>query len=300
MENTFLGNNLEISRIVHGHWRLAEWNLSSKQLINFIKEIYGLGINAFDHADIYGGHTCEKLFGNALSLEPSFRHNIKIITKCGIVRVDDKNTGKACNNYDYSFEHIVSSVENSLKNFGTDYIDLLLLHRPSPFTDPTEIAEAFDHLKTSGKVLNFGVSNFNQGQFEMLESYLNFDLVTNQVEISPLNIEHFTNGNIDFFLKKRIKPMAWSPLGGGKIFRPSNYREHNILSVLKDIANELDIEKIETVAYAWLLKHPVKIIPVTGSGNIERIKTAVKSLDIKMSLEQWFRIYVAANGEFLP
>lgn len=202
--------------------------------------------------------------------------------------------------YNYSYEHIVSSVENSLKNLKTDYLDLLLLHRPSPFFDPEEVAKAFDHLKESGKVKYFGVSNFNITQFEMLQKYLSVELMTNQVEISPYCLEHFENGNMDYFIREKIRPMAWSPLAGGQLFNPNNPKAERVRNVLIKIAAELDTNSIDIVAYAWLLKHPVNIIPIIGSGKIERINSAVEALNIEMSLEQWFYIYNAAKGEELP
>ncbi len=188
MDYVKLSNTLELSRIVHGHWRLAEWNLSSQELLKLIEQTVELGVTTFDHADIYGGYSCEKLFGNALSLKKELRQNIQIITKCGIKLVSDKFPKQSINHYDYSYQHIVSSVEDSLRNFNSDYIDLLLLHRPAPFFNPEEVAKAFSYLKQSGKVLNFGVSNYTPMQFDMLASYSDEKLVTNQVEIYSLHI----------------------------------------------------------------------------------------------------------------
>jgi predicted oxidoreductase len=187
-----------------------------------------------------------------------------------------------------------------LSNFRTDYVDLLLLHRPSPFFDPEEVAKAFSHLKQSGKVLHFGVSNFNPRQFEMLNSYVDEKLVTNQVEISPFCLEHFENGNIDFFLKEKIKPMAWSPMAGGNILNPSGEKGQRVLKALLEVASELNDEPVDKIIYAWILKHPAKILPIVGTGKISRIKNAVEALDIDMTLEQWFKIYIAAKGEELP
>lgn len=300
MNTIKLTNDLEISRIVHGHWRLAEWNLSKQKLLKLTEQAIKLGITTFDHADIYGNYSCEKLFGDALELKPSLRKNIQLITKCGIKLTSDKFPKRTLNHYDYSYKYIVSSVENSLKNFQTDYIDLLLLHRPSPFFNPEEVAKAFSFLKKSGKVLHFGVSNFTPQQFELLNSYTNEKLVTNQVEISPLCLEHFNNGNIDYFLQKNIKPMAWSPLAGGQLLNPTTEKEHRIFKKLTEIANNLQIETIDKLIYSWLLKHPAKIIPVVGSSKIERIKNAVDAINIDMSLEQWFQIYTASTGVNVP
>lgn len=300
MEKVKLGSNLKVSPLIHGHWRLLDWKLSNQKLLKLTEQLIDLGITTFDHADIYGNYNCEKLFGNALSLRKDLRKNIQIITKCGIAPVSDKFPERKTGFYDYSFDHIIASVNNSLINFGTDYIDLLLLHRPSPFFDPEDVAKDFSQLKQSGKVLHFGVSNFNPQQYEMLNSYLDDKLVTNQIEISPYCLEHFNNGNIDFFLEKRIIPLGWSPLAGGKIIIPKSEKELRIFNSLNEVAEELGVDSIDKIVYSWLLKHPAKIIPIMGSGKISRIKNAIEALNIEMNTEQWFKIYIASVGEELP
>lgn len=300
MKKIKLADNLEISPLVHGHWRLFDWKLSDQKLLELTQQLIELGITTFDHADIYGNYNCEKLFGNVLDIKKDLRNKIQIITKCGIKPVSDKFPVRQIGYYDYTFEHIISSVNNSLANFRTDYIDLLLLHRPSPFFDPEEVAKAFSHLKQSGKVLHFGVSNFNPQQYEMLSSYTSDALVTNQVEISPFCLEHFDNGNMDFFLKKRIKPLGWSPVAGGKILNPKDKKDQRIFNSLTEVADELDVDSIDKVIYCWLLKHPAHIIPIIGSGKISRIKNAVEALNIDMSIEQWIKIYIASVGKALP
>jgi len=300
MKKVKLADHLEISPLVHGHWRLLDWKLSDQELLKLTQQIVELGITTFDHADIYGNYECEKQFGNALAIKKALRNKIKIVSKCGIKLVSDKFPERQIDYYDYRYEHIISSVNNSLANFRTDYIDLLLLHRPSPFFNPEEVAKAFSHLKQSGKVLHFGVSNFNPRQYEMLSSYVDDTLVTNQVEISPFCLEHFDNGNMDFFLEKRIKPMAWSPLAGGKLINPEGEKGQRIFKCLAEVADELDIEYIDKIIYCWLLKHPAHIIPIIGSGKISRIENAIKALDIDMSMEQWMKIYIASVGKKLP
>ncbi|HQB79099.1 MAG TPA: aldo/keto reductase, partial [Tenuifilaceae bacterium] len=155
-----LASNLSISRVVHGHWRLSDWNLTPQQLLSLVQGAMEIGVTTFDHADIYGGYTCEQLFGNALALKPELRPQLQIVTKCGIKLMSPKYPERTVKHYDYSYAHIVDSVNASLKNFGTSYIDLLLLHRPAPFINPEEVAKAFSVLGQSGKVLQFGVSNF--------------------------------------------------------------------------------------------------------------------------------------------
>lgn len=300
MEKVTLSDNLKISRIVHGYWRLTNWNFSLQEILKLTEQALELGITTFDHADIYGNYSCEKFFGDALNLKKNIRKDIQIITKCGIKLVSDKFPERKIKIYDYSYEHIITSVEKSLQNFGTDYIDLLLLHRPAPFLNPKEISKAFSELKKSGKVLNFGVSNFSPTQFEMLNLLTEEKLVTNQVEISPYCLENFENGNFDFFQKEKIKPMAWSPLAGGKLINPQDNKANRIHQVLCEIAEELNINSIEKIILAWLLNHPAGIIPILGTGKIDRLNIAAEAISLKLSLEQWYRIYNASTGVELP
>ena len=300
MEKIKLSKDLKISRLVHGQWRMADWKMNGKEILNLTEQVIELGITTFDNADIYGDYACEELFGNALSLKKELRKDIQIITKCGIQLISNKYPKRKVQHYDYSYKHIIASVESSLKKLHTDYIDLLLLHRPAPFFNPEEVAKAFSILKNNGKVLHFGVSNFNIIQFEMLNAHTDEKLITNQVEISPFCLAHFDNGNMDFFLKERIVPMAWSPLAGGSFIDPKSEKEIRIVQALKEVAEELNSKSIDKIMYSWLLNHPASIIPIIGSGKIERIKNAIDSLDIEMNLEQWYKIYIASKGEPLP
>jgi predicted oxidoreductase len=300
MSKIKLAKGLKLSRIVHGHWRLKDWNLSRQELLSLIEKVMDLGITSFDHADIYGNYSCETLFGEAVGSKNKLRKNMQLITKCGIKLKSDKNPLQRIKFYDYSYGHIVQSAERSLVNLKTDYIDLLLFHRPSPFFDPGEVAKAMEHLRKSGKVLFFGVSNFTPAQFNMLAAHSSIPLVTNQVEISPYCLEHFENGNMEHFLEHNIKPIAWSPMEGGKLLNPSDEKGQRIFNSITEIAQELNVDEVEKIVYSWLLKHPASIIPVVGSSKPERIKHATCALDVNMSIEQWFRIYNAARGSELP
>jgi len=300
MKKVKLASDLEVSRIVQGHWRLSDWNLPSKDLLKMTEQSIDLGVTTFDHADIYGDYSCEELFGNALKLNKHIRPKIQIITKCGIKLLSKKFPNRQLTYYDYGYDYLLSSVEKSLKNLGTDYIDILLLHRPSPFFNPEEVAEAFDYLKKTGKVRHFGVSNFTSKQFEMLNSFIEEPLVTNQIEMSPYCLEHFDNGNIDYFMQHKIKPMAWSPLAGGKLLNPQDDKGKRIFKALEEVALELSVKNVDQIVYSWLLNHPATIIPLIGSGKINRLQNAVDSLSIKMSLAQWFKIYVASTGQEVP
>ena len=300
MDIVKLRDDLEFSRIVHGYWRLMEWNLSDNELVKLIEEVYDLGITTVDHADIYGNFSCEEKFGNALKLKKGLREKLQIVTKCGIKFPSINRPENKSHCYDTSKEHIINSAERSLKNFNTDYLDLLLIHRVDALLNPEEVAEAFTRLKNQGKVRYFGVSNFLPSQFNMLNSYLDNSLVTNQVEISPLCLDAFEDGTLDLMLEKRVKPMAWSPLAGGRLFKGNDERDIRVQKVLNKIKEEVSANDIDEVAYAWLLMHPSKIMPIVGSGKLERIKAAGKATEIKLTRDQWFEIYVASRGVDIP
>ena len=300
MEKIKLAEGLEFSRIVHGQMRILDWNMSSADLLKFIEQIMELGIDTFDNADIYGNYSCEEIVGNALSLKPSIRKDMKIVTKCGIKIMSDKFPKQKIQYYDYRYDYIIGEAEKSLRNLKTDYIDVLLLHRPSDLLNPEEVAKAFDKLKKEGKVRYFGVSNFLSHDYSMLQSYTDEELVTNQVEISPYRLTHFENGNMNFFLENRIKPMAYCPMADGRLVVPTDEKSERIVTVLKEIAEELNVDGVDKIIYSWLFMHPSSIMPINGSGKIERISRTVEALDLKMSVEQWSRILTASRGIPLP
>jgi len=299
MERVSLSPEVEISRIVHGMWRLTEWNFSKADTVQFVEQCLEKGIDTFDHADIYGNYTCETMFGDALGEHPALNQRLKIVTKCGIKLVSENRPEHYIQHYDTSFDHIVWSAENSLKQLKRDNVDLLLIHRPDPNMNPYEIARAFNKLRDEGKVKEFGVSNFLPSQFNALQTYLEFPLVTNQVEISVATLREFENGVIDQCLEYDMQPMAWSPLAGGAVFTAQTHRFLTIKNVLHKIAKQLGTS-IDQVMYAWLLQHPVGMMPIVGSGKIERVQSAVDALDIKLSTQQWFEIWVASKGENVP
>ncbi|NCC73849.1 MAG: oxidoreductase [Sphingobacteriia bacterium] len=289
-------NSLKVSGIILGMWRLADWKMSRQELYAFLRKAVDRGFSTFDHADIYGDYTCEDIFGQAISVSPSFRSSIEIVTKCGIKLVSNNRPENSFHGYDTSRVHIIRSVERSLKNFRTDYLDLLLIHRPDPIMNVDEIADAFYQLKKDGKVLHFGVSNFLPHQFDLLRSRLDFQLVTNQVEVSVLATEAFFNGVLDQCQLQKICPMAWSPLGGGRLFHDDTPQMDRLRFEMNRIADETGCESLQNIALAWLLKHPSGIIPVLGTGNLSRILQAEKSLQIQLSTDQWFRILTASQG----
>ena len=286
----------EFSRFVMGYWRLMDWNMSPVQLADFIEEHLDLGITTVDHADIYGGYQCEAAFGEALKRAPALRERMEIVTKCGIATTAKPE--HALGHYITDSAHIVKSAEQSLVNLATDRSDLLLIHRPDPLMDADEVAEAFLTLHQSGKVRHFGVSNFTPAQFALLQSRLPFTLATNQVEISPVHQPLLLDGTLDQLQQLRIRPMAWSCLGGGRLFNDEAF--HPLRNELETVARELNAESIEQVVYAWILRLPSKPLPIIGSGKIERVRAALVAEELDMTRQQWFRIRKAALGYDVP
>lgn len=289
----------QISSIVLGVWRLRDWGFSRQDLLTFIHKAVEMGVTTFDQADIYGDYECERLFGEALLLDPALRSRIQNIGKCGIKLKSEKYPDRQIKTYDYSYQYIIDSVDRSLRLLGFDSLDVLLLHRPAPLFPLDEVAAAFDILHSSGRVHHFGVSNFSMVQFEMLRKNINVPLVTNQIEISPYHLEHFHNDNITYLQGERIRPLAWSPLAGGKIFSPTDATSERLHSTLATISQELDVA-IDTLALAWLLHHPSGIVPIIGTGKVERIESAVAALEVPLTDEQWYRIYIASTGKNVP
>ncbi len=299
MEQIKLSEKVSVSRLVHGVWRLADWQLNTSETTKLIAACLEMGIDTFDHADIYGDYSCERLFGDALAEEKSLSQRLKIISKCGIKLLSDKHPDTYIKHYDTSYQHILFSAENSLRNLRRDHLDVLLIHRPDPYINPEEVAEAFTELRQSGKVLEFGVSNFLTDQFDLLQSYLDFPLVTNQIEISALHVEHFQNGVINQCMKERISPMAWSPLAGGKYFEEKALGSAKLQKVIGQLATKYQTSE-DQILYAWLYAHPAKIIPIVGSGKLSRIQAAVDANQIKLSRQEWFEIWTAAVGHEVP
>jgi len=300
MERVRLTEDLYMSRVVQGLWRLKEWNMSEQQRLKFVEEALDMGVTAFDHADIYGDYTCENLFGKVLALKPALRKRMQILTKCGIKLLSSRYPQRKIKHYDTGYDYIISSVERSLENLNTEYIDVLMIHRPDPLMDPAATARAFEKLASDGKVLHFGVSNFTPMQFKMLRRFWDGDLVTNQIEVSPYNLEHFHNGNLEFLLKEGIRPMAWSPLSGGNIFDPHDKKGIRVKEKLEEVAMQLGLDGIDKVIYSWIAHHPAGIMPVTGTGKTQRLKRAVDGLRVPITREQWFEIYSASLGQDVP
>lgn len=276
-----------LSRIVAGVWRWHD--RSVPQMEALVKTSLTCGISSFDHADIYGNYSCEEIFGKLLRGNYSLRNQIELVTKCGIKLLSDKRPTHRIKHYDTSKEYIIWSVENSLTMLATDRIELLLIHRPDPLLNPVEVAEAFSTLKLQGKVLHFGVSNFTSSQFEMLQSYLTFPIVTNQIELSLFHHQTLFDGTVDQLVKNRVSPMAWSPLGGGKYF--NNQITHSI----EKLTLQYGVSSTQLLL-AWLLKHPAQVFPILGTSKPERIMDGANALNINLERQHWFELLKLTAG----
>lgn len=296
-------SGLQVPTIAVGCMRINK--LNEKELSVFIDTAMEKGANFFDHADIYGKKTCEALFGKVIT--PSLREKMILQTKCGIV------SGKM---FDFSYEHIVESVNNSLQNFGTDYIDVLLLHRPDTLMEPEEVAKAFDHLQATGKVRHFGVSNQNPGQMQLLQRAMDMPLCVDQLQFglmhapmiqSGINVNMYhdpaTNrdgGVLEYCRLNSITIQAWSPMQFG--FFKGCFVDHpafpKLNKVLAELGEKYGVSKT-AIAIAWILRHPAKIQPVTGTTNLTRLKDSIDATSVRLTREEWYALYMAA-GNKLP
>lgn len=274
----------------------AKWgkDYSTEELIDLLNFCMDEGLSTFDHADIYGDYTTEGRFGEAFSKSGIKRESIQLITKCGIQYVGETRDNQV-KHYNYSKDYIIWSAEQSLKNLKTDYIDLFLLHRPSPLMHPDEILEAIQRLKLDGKILNFGVSNFTPSQVELIDSKV--DVQANQVEFSLTQHSAMHNGSLDQMIVKGIKPMAWSPLGS--YFRDTNAQTLRIKKILQKLSEKYEASE-DTILLAWIFKHPSKVAPVIGTTNKDRMRNAKHAAQLTLELEDWFSLLVASQGHKVP
>ena len=292
MERISLNKEISLSRIVYGMWRLGDdENTSPEHVRAKIDASLDQGITSFDQADIYGGYEAEEILGNALS-GSDLRNKMEIVTKCDIIAPVGRYTDARVKYYDTSRAHIMASVDHSLRLMGIDHIDLLLIHRPDPLMDHHETGAALDEVIASGKVRSVGVSNFRPCDWELLQSAMKNQLVTNQIELSVLAHESFVNGDVAFHQRIGTPLMAWSPLAGGALFSGDH---PVIMSALSNVALQNNVDET-AVAIAWLLAHPSRILPVLGTNSLERIKGMSDALDVKMDRQTWYEIYTAALG----
>lgn len=291
-----------LSRLVWGAWRAldGEATRTPRGLAGVIEACLDLGITSFDHADIYGGYGVESLFGEALQAWRGERERIEIVTKCGIALVKPARPDHRVKHYDTSGEHIRRSVDASLKALRTDYVDLLLLHRPDPLMDAEETARALEALVAAGKVRHLGVSNHTPAQADLLQARLGLPLVTNQIEASVLHTAPLADGTFDHAQARRMSPMIWSPLGGGRLFTGEDPQALRLRASLEAAAARLGADGIGPVALAWLLRHPSGPVPVVGSSQPARLKALAAAERLDMDRQTWFEILEASTGRPVP
>lgn len=289
-------NNITYSKIIAGTMTWGRWgkNFSRNEMIDLLQYCFAQGITTFDHADIYGGYSTEAEFGNALFESKINRNDIQLISKCGIQMVDDARDN-VVKHYNYSKEYIIWSAEQSLKKLKTDYIDLFLLHRPSPLMQPEVIAEAIIKLIDSGKIKSFGVSNFTPSQIALLETAI--PVSGNQLEFSLTANGFMNDGSLDDCLVNQRMLMAWSPLGS--FFREDSEQVRRLKKLMPKLMDKYEATA-DQLLLAWLLKHPAGAYPVVGTTSKERLKTSLEAVQIELSLEDWFALLEANNGHEVP
>ncbi len=274
----------KVSEAIYGFWRwenLENTPAKMEQIINLCLE---LGINTFDHADIYGDFTIEEHFGKIISNKSFKREDIVLFSKCGIRK--SKN-GKV-NYFDNSRNYIVKSVENSLKNLKTDYLDIFLLNQSDFLADPEQTAMALSEVVNSGKVNHIGVANFTAFQHRLLASYLTIPIVTNHIELNLMNISAIEDGRLDFIKQSFSKPLAWAPLAGGEILDGKEGKSAVLKTKLEAVGKKYEAN-VEQTAVAWLMQ--LGTLPIIGSLSEDRIRNAASASEIKLSREDWYDIY---------
>lgn len=285
----------KLSTIVAGtmNWGVWDKNLSVSEMEHLIHICFENQITSFDHADIYGGYTTESDFGKAFTQSKIDRKKLQLISKCGIQLERARNN--AIKHYDYSKDYIIWSVENSLKNLQTDYLDVLLLHRPSPLMVADEIAEAVSKLKKEGKIIDFGVSNFTASQTELIRQKTEINY--NQIQFSATHHEAMLDGSLDYMQLHNIRPMSWNPLG--TVFREDIEQTRRLKKLLAQLVDKYHLGS-DTILLAWILKHPANVIPVAGTVNIARIQALMKAVEMDLDQLDWFAIWTESMGNKVP
>lgn len=302
MDKVEINQYVSFSKVIQGFWRAHDWQWTPQELNRYLHELVERGITTMDHADIYGDYRCEGIFGEALKLSPELRDSIEIVSKCGIVLPSERLSWTTGHRYDHSRQHIKQSVDRSLQELNVDYLDSLLIHRPSPLMDPNEITDVLMDLVKAGKVKSFGVSNFNKSQYDLLNQCLVCDklhITVNQLEVSPYTLDIMTDGTLNYMQQDNVKVMAWSPLAGGKLFDLADDKAKRIMAIIGPLAQKYQTST-SSIIMAWLNKHPAAILPVIGTHQISRVDEALAGFDITLSDQEWFDIYTASLGHDIP
>ena len=289
--------SIQLSPIIAGvmNWGLWDKNLNTREMNHLIHLFYENGITSFDHADIYGGYTTETAFGKAWANSKIAREKVQFISKCGIQYIAESRPENRIKHYEYSKEYIISSVENSLKNLQTDYLDIFLLHRPSPLMRANEIAEAVEKLKADGKIVSFGVSNFTASQTALIQSKT--EVSFNQIQFSATHHDAMLDGSLDFMELHNIQPMAWNPLGVA--FRENTDQTFRLRQLLAKLVEKYGVGA-DIILLAWVKQHPANILPVAGTINVSRIQQLMKAQTLVLDTQDWFAIWAEPMGHRVP
>lgn len=288
--------NLQLSPVIAGtmNWGVWDKKFNTNEMSNLIRIFSENNITSFDHADIYGDYTTEAEFGEAFKQSGVLRDKTQLITKCGIQYIAPSRNNRI-KHYDYSKDYIVWSAENSLKNLQTDYLDVFLLHRPSPLMVADEIAEAIETLKKDGKIRAFGLSNFTPSQTELIRQKT--EVSFNQIQFSVTHHEAITDGSLDYMQTNNIKPMAWNPLG--TVFREDTEQTRRLKRCLAKMIDKYEMGS-DLILLSWVMQHPARIIPLAGTANVGRIQQLHKAIELKLDIEDWFEIWVESMGNKVP
>lgn len=287
--------NVQLSPIIAGTMNWGAWQkkCSTPEMAHLIRICVENGITSFDHADIYGGYTTEAEFGKGFQLSGVARNQVQLISKCGIQHTQGRSN--ILKHYDYSKEYIIWSVENSLKHLQTDYLDVLLLHRPSPLMQAAEIAAAVEHLKQQGKICSFGLSNFTNSQTALIGQVMNVQF--NQIQFSATHFQPMLDGSLDYMQLHNIKPMAWNPLGN--VFREETEQTCRLKNRLLQLTKKYNVDA-DILLFAWVLKHPSGVLPVAGTTNEARIQQLIKAVELPLTDLDWFAIWTESMGDKVP
>ena len=295
MEKIYLSDSgPKVSPAVYGFYRWNEGDLSQYKMESIIDLCLQLGINTFDHADIYGGYQCEEMFGEIIKSKRIRREEIVLFTKCGINLPHRSRPDIRTKYYDTSKEHILKSIENSLRNLRTDYIDIFLLNQLDPLSDLEETAITLQKLRESGKVKNIGVVNFSVFQHQLLSSFLRIPIVTNHIELNLLNTSAFDNGQIDYIKQKYMRPLATAPLAEGQIANSLEKKPLLIRRKLEELSSKYNAQ-IESIAVAWIVK--LGALPLIGTTDEQRIKNIAAAFDLDLDRQDWYELYHASKGK---
>ena len=285
----------KVSPAIYGFYRWSTEATNSpekmEQIVNLCLE---LGINTFDHADIYGAYQSEEIFGQVISRKSFKREDLVLFTKCGVNIPDISQPGIRVKHYDTSRAHILKSVENSLRKLRTDYIDIFLLDHLDPLSNLEETAVTLTQLKDSGKVKNIGVSNFSVFQHQLLASYLRIPIVTNYIELNLLNTAALDNGQIDYIKQRYMHPLASSPLAAGRIENGTDEVAVRVRRKLVEVGKKYNAD-IESIAVAWLVK--LGALPLIGTTSEQRIRNIANAFTINLDRQDWYELYAASRGE---